>query len=180
MKKKLNWVLMAVLGLFILMQFIPIDRSNPSVTMDMPAPKPVKDILKRSCYDCHSNETKWPWYSYLAPVKFMIRHHVDEGRSKVNFSTWDQPQGEEKAEIPEEIVEVINKGEMPTWDYVLMHPEAKLSAQDVKTLQDWANSFGGEAEGGEKSPADTNAIRDQNRNTHLNHEAQEKEDHDMK
>lgn len=149
MKKKLSWVLMTVLSIFLLMQLIPIDRENPPITLDMPAPKPVKDILKRSCYDCHSNETEWPWYSYLAPVKFMIRHHVNEGRSKVNFSTWDQPQGEEKAEVPEEIIEVIEKGEMPTWDYILMHPEAKLSAKDVAVLKEWAATVGKGGETGD-------------------------------
>ncbi|HRR08561.1 MAG TPA: heme-binding domain-containing protein [Rhodothermales bacterium] len=163
MKKKVYGAILAVLGLFILMQLIPIDRENPAVTLDMPAPKPVKDILKRACYDCHSNETKWPWYSYLAPVKFMIRHHIDEGRNKVNFSTWDQPQGEEKAEIPEEIIEVIEKGEMPTWDYILMHAEAKLSNKDVAVLKQWAATTDKGGERGETGDDETTAT---NKPTH--------------
>ena len=149
MKKILTRAGFGVLALFLILQLVPIERNNPTVTQEMPAPNEVRDILKRSCYDCHSNQTVWPWYSHLAPVKFMVQHHVDEGRAKLNFSTWDQPQGEEQGEAPEEIMEVIDKGEMPTWDYLLMHGNARLSQKDIATLRAWAATMGEGAENGE-------------------------------
>lgn len=149
MKTMLKRTLLGLGVCFLALQLIPISRQNPPVTQEMPAPKEVRDILKRACYDCHSNETKWPWYSYMAPVKFMVQHNVEEGRSVYNFSTWDQPQGEEKAEAPEEIIEVIENGEMPEKTYLIMHPEAALSAQDLATLKAWANQAAPEGQTGD-------------------------------
>lgn len=141
--KRSSKIGLGVLVILVLIQFIPIERNNPAVTSEIPAPQPVKAILKRACYDCHSNETVWPWYSRIAPVKFIIQHHVDEGRHELNFSAWDQMPARKKAKAPHEMIEEIEKGEMPTWDYLLMHPDAKLSEQDIRVLKDWAQSMEG-------------------------------------
>ena len=83
--------ILIVIGVIIVaIQFIPVDRSNPPVTQEINAPPNVMTILKTSCYDCHSNETNWPWYSYVAPVSFLVASDVQNGRKRVNFSEWDK------------------------------------------------------------------------------------------
>lgn len=124
----------SVAGLLILLlvQLVPYGRthSNPPVTgsprWDSPA---TERLVRLACYDCHSNETKWPWYASIAPVSWRVQKHVEEGRSKLNFSKFDQPQEE-----AHEAAETVQKGEMPPWDYALMHPEIRLSATEKQAL----------------------------------------------
>ena len=78
--KKRTWVLFFVIDLLVVIQFIPVNRNNPEVTGEINAPEEVMAILRRSCYDCHSNETVWPWYSYVAPASWLISHAVHDGR----------------------------------------------------------------------------------------------------
>ena len=122
----------------IAMQFVPIERTNPPVESDVPAPPELKEVLRRACYDCHSNETRWPWYSRVAPVSFLIANDVKEGRSEVNFSQWSQYNGARKGKKLKEIAEQVEKGEMPQWYYVLIHTDAKLSAGDKEIIINWA------------------------------------------
>ena len=79
-------ILIAVVVIFVVIQFIPVDRTNPPVTEEIKAPENVLKILQTSCYDCHSNKTDWPWYSYVAPVSFFIVGDVSEGRHHLNFT----------------------------------------------------------------------------------------------
>lgn len=123
----------ALLGagaLAVLIQLVPLDRTNPPVIREFAGPPQVRDILARSCYDCHSHLTRWPWYSRVAPVSFLVVHDVKEGREKLNFSAW-----EPKPELAAEIIEVVGKGEMPLGIYTLIHPQAKLSGADLTVLQ---------------------------------------------
>ena len=113
----------AILSLGII-QLIPVDRSNPSVVEDITAPPPVKSILKRACYDCHSHETVWPWYSKVAPVSWLVAWDVREGREELNFSTWNQYTGKKRDKKLKEIAEQVDEGEMPPWFYLPAHPEA--------------------------------------------------------
>lgn len=119
-------------------QFVPVERSNPEVTGEIDAPAEVAEVLQRSCYDCHSNETTWPWYSRVAPVSWMLAHHVNEGREKLNFSTWDKLNGEKQSEIVHEIWEETSEGEMPLRTYLLLHPSAKLDDAALETLRAWS------------------------------------------
>lgn len=121
---------------FIGIQFVPVDRSNPPITTDIPAPADVKQVLRNSCYDCHSNETVWPWYSKVAPVSWYISDDVRVGRGHLNFSNWDLLSERKKSHTMEEITD----GGMPLPNYVKMHPEAKLSTADLKLLEDWASA----------------------------------------
>lgn len=105
-------------------------HENPPVTREVRWADPQTAALaRRACYDCHSNETVWPWYASVPGVNFLIEHDTEEGREKMNFSTWDQPQGE-----AEEAGEEIEEGEMPLEIYVKMHPEAALSAAEKEQL----------------------------------------------
>lgn len=129
--------------LAIAIQFIPVNHQNPTVDpkqdylMVSGAPAEVGKILKAACYDCHSYESKYPWYSYVAPISFLVQNHIEEGRSKVNFSKWGSSSAHDLAEAAEEIPETIAEGEMPLWDYAMMHPEARLSKDEKRALLFW-------------------------------------------
>jgi hypothetical protein len=135
LKKILIVLAIIVVGI----QFIPVDRSNPPVTGKIDAPSNVLSILKTSCYDCHSNESTWPWYSYIAPVSFLVSSDVEEGRKHLNFSEWDKYDDEKSAKKLEEIIEEVEEGVMPLSKYTLMHPEAKMDQAKIKVLKDWVN-----------------------------------------
>jgi cytochrome c551/c552 len=133
----LKWVvrvLVVLVVLFALAQLVPYGRShaNPPVTGEPTWSDPaVKALATRACYDCHSNQTVWPWYANIAPISWVVQFDVDGGRSKLNFSTWGAAQGE--GENP---VEAVRGGGMPPWFYPLMHPNAKLSAAERTQLAD--------------------------------------------
>jgi hypothetical protein len=103
-------------------------------------PDDVKAIISRSCYDCHSMQTKFPWYSHIAPVKWMLKHDINDGRRAVNFSNWKDLQAKDKIKRLGDISEVINEKEMPVPMYLIMHQEAKLSLEERARLAKWADS----------------------------------------
>lgn len=138
MKKLLPKVLIGLVVVFVGLQLVRPDTVNPPVTGEIQTSAEVKALLKRACYDCHSNETKWPWYTNVAPVSWLVAHDVDEGRHELNFSEWSSYEPKRQAHKLEETEEMIEKGEMPLGIYVVMHAEAKLSEAEKKTLIDWA------------------------------------------
>lgn len=127
-----------LLGLVTALQFVPVSRTNPPEREPAMAPPEVHTILQRSCYDCHSNETHWPWYSRIAPVSFLISRDVSEGRRELNLSTWSRYDARRKARKLREIGEQVEKGKMPQWYYVILHPDARLSAADRQLLLEWS------------------------------------------
>jgi hypothetical protein len=122
--------LLALLG-FALIQLIPYgrDHTNPPVVQEPNWDAQTRAIAKRACFDCHSNETVWTWYSNIAPVSWLVQRNVDKGRDELNFSEWET--GEDEAE---DIAEVIQEGEMPLPIYLIMHPEARLSEAEKAQL----------------------------------------------
>ncbi len=143
MKKVLLSIGVLVIVAFGVIQLIPVDRSNPPVEADIPTSPAVKTILKRACYDCHSNETVWPSYSRVAPVSWVVAWDVRKGREELNFSTWNQYSLEERAKKVKESWEKVEEGEMAPWFYVLLHPEAGLEAEDRRVLRDWGAGSSG-------------------------------------
>jgi hypothetical protein len=128
-------VILLAIGIFILViQLVPMQRTNPKVESEIVVAPEFRDILKRSCYDCHSNETVWPWYSKVAPASWLVVGHVNEGRSRLNFSTWSQYDASQQAGKLREMGEEIKEGGMPLFSYLLLHPKAKLSAADVSVV----------------------------------------------
>lgn len=125
----------------IAVQFVPVERANLPVESDAPMAAEVKTVIRRACYDCHSNETVWPWYSYVAPVSRLVAKDVREGRRELNFSEWNQYAENRRARKLKEIVEQVEKGKMPQWYYVMMHPDAKLSASDKELILKWASQM---------------------------------------
>ena len=139
----LKKIFIAVVVIVIGIQVIPVDRSNPPVTKEINAPENALFILKTSCYDCHSNETTWPWYSYVAPVSFLIADDVNEGRRHINFSEWDKYDEKKKEKKLDHVIEMVEEGDMPLSNYLLLHSEAKLDAKKIKALKDWVTGNDG-------------------------------------
>ncbi len=129
-----------LLGLVVLMQVITVERDNPPITGTIVTPPAVTSVLRRSCFDCHSNETVWPWYSRVAPVSWLVAHDVHEGREHLNFSEWRPLARETKQRRLGDIIEVLREGEMPPGIYTPLHPEARLSMEEVAALQNWATT----------------------------------------
>ncbi len=130
-----NIVVGTVLGfvvVFLAIQLVPYgrDHTNPPVQQEPTWTDPqTRALVQRACFDCHSNQTVWPWYSNIAPVSWLVQRDVDQGRRRLNFSEWNLPQrgGREAARV-------LQRGEMPQWFYVVMHPSAQLSAADRQAL----------------------------------------------
>jgi Haem-binding domain len=126
-------------------QFVNINRTNPPIESDVPAPPDVKAALRAACYDCHSNETTWPWYGYVAPMSWLLAYDVSEGREELNFSTWQRYDARKQRKKLKGTVETLTEGEMPPWYYSLMHPDARLANKDRQALIAWANQGAGGA-----------------------------------
>jgi len=129
-------LIVVVIGLvlFGLAQLIPVNRTNPPVVTQVTWDSPQTEALfKRACADCHSNETVWPWYSYVAPVSWLVSHDVDEGRQSLNISELD-PGSPRYRKMIEEVREVVLEGEMPKPIYFPTHPEARLTAEETQAL----------------------------------------------
>ncbi len=140
----MKWIKRAVMILLLALagiQFIPIDRSNPPETGQPPASGEVTAILRRACYDCHSHETRWPWYARVAPISFLLSHDVKEGRRELNFSLWDRYDARRKGRKLKELVKEVKDGDMPPWYYVPLHPDAKLSGAERDAIISWANQL---------------------------------------
>jgi hypothetical protein len=128
------------LGLLIQLAPYGHDHSLPPVlsepSWDTPA---TRELVVRACFDCHSNEVVWPWYSNVAPISWLVSRNVDEGRDELNFSEWVRPQ-KEASESAEEVAD----GEMPPWDYLLTHPKARLSSSEkTRLVEGLLATFGG-------------------------------------
>lgn len=144
MKKLVKSVVIVLAVAFLAIQFVRPERTNPPVdpsrTMHsqlQPTPE-VASILERSCADCHSNQTRWPWYSNIAPVSWLVVDDVKEGREHMNLSEWAAYERKEATDILEDICKETSKGGMPLKSYVLIHSQCKLSPADVKTLCEWS------------------------------------------
>jgi hypothetical protein len=143
MKKLLASGLGILIVAFAGIQFVPVERTNPPVKQDLPAPPAVKAILKASCYDCHSNETIWPWYSRVAPVSWLLAADTNEGRDHLNFSIWNTYSPEQQAALVGEALRKAKKGSMPPWYYTLKHADGKLTPEKLAVLESWAAKYPG-------------------------------------
>ncbi|HSL19758.1 MAG TPA: heme-binding domain-containing protein [Methylomirabilota bacterium] len=135
-------IVIGVIGAVLLaIQLVPVERSNPPVVADFDGPPAVEAVLRASCYDCHSNETAWPWYSRVAPVSWLVARDVEEGRSRLNLSSWGHQEPKRQAKLAEEIWEEVAEGEMPLRAYRLAHPDARLDEAGMATLRVWAEAM---------------------------------------
>jgi len=123
-----------VAGGFLLIQLVPYghNHNNPPVVSEPNwDSQQTKELAQRACYDCHSNETVWPWYSNVAPISWLVQRDTEEGRQFLNFSTWGS--GGEGRE-PGEAIEAISEGEMPPPMYLTLHPDARLTPSEKQAL----------------------------------------------
>jgi hypothetical protein len=140
LRKRAKYVTVGIVVLLIAIQFVQPDRTNPPANqaasfeaMAKTVPD-VATILKRACADCHSYETTWPWYSRIAPVSWLVADDVKEGRAHLNFSEWNFLSPEASAIKLREICRKVESGDMPLWQYRLMHPEARLTPAEVERV----------------------------------------------
>jgi len=146
MKKALKIIFILAVAAFIAAQFYrPNTMTAPIVQAETleattDVPENVAEVLKRSCNDCHTNQTVYPWYSNITPVNWLLADHVDEGRSELNFSVWNTYSAKKKKHKFDEICDQIIGGEMPHYQYIWMHGDAKLSNADKRLLCDWARA----------------------------------------
>jgi hypothetical protein len=132
-------ILIVLLVAFVIIQFFRIDKTSPLTNKGTDflviknTPENVAKIIKSSCYDCHSNETKYPWYSNFQPVAWFLKNHIEGGRKKLNFSTFASYTTKKQAHQLEEAANAVEGGYMPMDSYLLIHSEAKLNAEQ-KTL----------------------------------------------
>lgn len=130
-------VALVAAGLLLAIQLVPVDRSNPPVESTVPAPPAVEEILRRACFDCHSNETAWPWYSRVAPASWIVARDTRQGREHLNFSTWNRLDPEERIHLLEDVWEEVDAGDMPMAIYLPLHPEARLTEADKAAIEAW-------------------------------------------
>ena len=139
-------LLLIILVLFILIQFIKIEKNDSknemnSISTVMEIPVEVNKIIQTSCLDCHSNSTKYPWYSKIAPASWFLAQHIKEGKEHLNFSEWTTYNKDQKEHIIKDLKEVLNEREMPLKSYLLIHKDAKLTENQYQILYDWANAL---------------------------------------
>ena len=147
MKKILKIILIVLVVGFIVIQFINrpdktiLSETAPDdITKHTEVPQNVQNILKRSCYDCHSSHTNWPWYSSVAPVSWFVADDVVKGRKKLNFSEWNKIPNAKKEARLNEMCEQIKSGEMPLPNYLIIHKEAELTQADKDALCSWSDA----------------------------------------
>lgn len=146
MKKALKIIAIVLFVGFVVIQFFRPDFTNPTITQAetlqaaTQVPDNVQAILKRSCNDCHTNETVYPWYSKIQPSAWFLKDHIDDGRRELNFSTWGKYETRRKRKKLEEICEQVEGKMMPLPSYLWVHWSAKLSDEEGKILCDWAKT----------------------------------------
>ena len=142
----LRWVVIVLVVCLIIAQFFGPAKTNPasdagqSIDSRLQVTPPVAAILDRSCIDCHSNKTRWPWYSNVAPVSWFVIGHVNEGRENLNFSEWGRYTQRDVDGLLKQMCREVKSGAMPLSSYTPLHPGSTLSADDVKALCAWTDA----------------------------------------
>lgn len=144
--KFLRILFILLITAFVVIQFVGIEKTNPEfdsstdfIVIENP-PADIAQLLRSACYDCHSNQTVWPWYSNIAPVSWMLEEHVVDGRDNLNLNYWGEFDVEDRAYVIEEMIEEMEEGEMPIPGYLVTHSDAKLSQAQKEKLFTWLRS----------------------------------------
>ncbi|POY37718.1 cytochrome C [Flavobacterium alvei] len=148
MKISIKKILFIGLIIFLLMQLYQPARNigfEQDITADFTkvynVPKKVEIILRTSCYDCHSNNTNYPWYSYIQPARFLMESHIAAGKENLNFNEWGNYSSRKQNNKLDRIAKQIQSNEMPLASYTLIHKNATLSATQKKEVLDWINKI---------------------------------------
>jgi len=149
LNRLIRYAVLAWIGVIVAVQLIRPARTNPptdpsrTLAASMPVPPAAQSVLERSCRDCHSNDTRWPWYSNVAPMSWMLIDHVNSGRRHFNYSDWAGYAPEKSRKVLHDICEETQQGSMPVGSYTLIHRDARLSDADVQTLCAWTKALAG-------------------------------------
>ena len=139
-------VLLVILVVIILIQFIRPEKNESAIAMNdittvLEVPEDVKQLIKTSCADCHSNKTVYPWYSEIAPVSWYLAQHVNEGKEHLNFSEWAAYNNNQKSHIINDLKEVLEDHEMPLKSYLIIHKDAEMTQNNYETLLNWVKTI---------------------------------------
>lgn len=138
--KTVKIILLILLVAFVGIQFIPTERNQTDIVpvtdfmLVNNVPNNIKNKLQVSCYDCHSNNTKYPWYNKIQPVAWFLEEHIKDGKKELNFSEWESLSNRRKASKLRSIIKQIESGEMPLNSYTLIHKDAKLSSEETNEI----------------------------------------------
>jgi hypothetical protein len=152
MRKALRFTVLGLLGAFVVAQFFRSPRNAgvsegpPSIVKQHPVPAGVQRILRRACYDCHSNQTAYPWYASVQPVAWWLNKHVTEGKAELNFSDFAAYDAKRAVRKLQAMADEVHERHMPLKSYLLMHREAKLTDADVVLVTTWAEDLADEIE----------------------------------
>jgi len=152
--KVLKYVFYGIIAVFFLIQFIPVDLPenindlSNDIILTEKAPENIKLILSKACYDCHSNQTNYPWYSYVAPVSWLIAKDTKEGREELNFSDWAELSKRKKIGILKDMAEEVEEKKMPLEIYTVVHRKATLTDDEIEAVSDWTKSVSDQILGG--------------------------------
>lgn len=153
-----KWIVVGSVAVLLLIQIIQPSLTNPlvvpsrSLEAHVDVPPEVQAVLKRSCYDCHSSSTVWPWYSHVAPVSWYVAHDVNVGRSHVNFQNWEaQVSPQEGLEHLGLICKLVRNGNMPPADYRVMHKGTDVSLEETNAICAWSQKFAAEGDSDKKA-----------------------------
>ena len=144
MNKVARFIVIAGVSVALLAQFVRPSRENPSADPTLSIrtyetiPPAILSMLERSCFDCHSNETRWPWYSAVTPVNFLIAADVNKARKRFNFSEWGKNKPVKMQGLLQMIDDQVSLKDMPLPRYLYLHPGASLSAEEIKAISEWA------------------------------------------
>ncbi len=142
-RKIVKLILLVFVIVLVAIQLIPVDRSVPDADPNndflvaIETSESIKQLMTNACYDCHSYQTKYPWYAYIAPVSMWLQGHVKDGRKHLNFSEWATYDAESRDHKLEEMIENVHDGLMPLNSYLKAHPEARLTDAQRQELTDW-------------------------------------------
>lgn len=159
MKKPLNSILLFILIVFVIIQFFRPEKNisqapqPANITNLYSTSKEVEAILKTACYDCHSNNTQYPWYVHIQPIGWFLSNHVHDGKQELNFDEFGNYRAARKLKKMEEVIEQVKEGEMPLSSYTFIHSNAKLNNQQKQLLIQWAEQI--EADLHASYPADS-------------------------
>lgn len=142
--KTLKKILLALLVVLVMAQFFGPEKNqgdiasiDPFLQETQPS-ETIKTMLKESCFDCHTSFTRYPWYNNITPVNYWLANHVDEGKEHLDFSKWTDYSVKKKDHKMEELIEMVESGEMPLNSYTWTHTEAKLSSSQIEEMVEWA------------------------------------------
>jgi hypothetical protein len=135
-------IVAGVVLMLCVVQALRFEASNPPVEGDVHAPSGIDTALRSACYDCHSDETRWPWYASLAPISWLVHRDVSEGRRRLNFSRWSAYAADPgtRSEKLDHIRQRLLRGDMPPWHYTALHPSARWTALQREEVRRWVDA----------------------------------------